>query len=82
MTVGRERWYVIGCPERNMYMHWKGDHVSGTYTDTGDTDDAERFDTRRDAVRAMRDEDVAHYLDNRRNLGIRVCRVERVTRAT
>lgn len=74
MRVGSEYWWVIGSPERNAYMHWKGDCVSGCYTDSV-LSAAEKFTSSKAAKEAMSDEDVARYLSGRAGMGFRVCRV-------
>jgi len=80
MRVQNDYFWVIGCPERNTYMRWKGDHISGTYTDTVSVEDAETHESRALAnSRTATDPDVIQYLENRKGLGFRVCRVNRRT---
>lgn len=83
MKIESARWFVIGCPERNMFMRWEiKDHRNGSYVDTGDVMAADRFPTRAEAASRLRpgvDKDVQAYVKNREGVGVRVCRVERVT---
>lgn len=52
-------WWIIGNVESRMYLHWKGDGISGCFVDVCDPEDAERYDSADEASRAIQeDEDV------------------------
>lgn len=52
-------WWIIGNVESRMYLHWKGDGISGCFVDVCDPEDAERYDSADAASKAIQeDEDV------------------------
>ena len=52
-------WWIIGNVESRMYLHWKGDGISGCFVDVCDPEDAERYDSADAASQAIQeDEDV------------------------
>lgn len=52
-------WWIIGNLESRMYLHWKGDGISGCFVDVCDPEDAERYDSADAASQAIQeDEDV------------------------
>lgn len=47
------------------FMHWKGDSIFGCYIPTGDVMDAERFDSYREVVNAIKhDDDVKEFMES------------------
>ena len=58
-------WWVIGNIEASMYLHWKGDGISGCFVDCTDPEDAVRYDTAEEAIKAIQeDEDVQAEIAN------------------
>ena len=50
---------IIGNVESGMYLHWKGDGISGCFVDVRDPKDADRYDSADAASQAIQeDEDV------------------------
>lgn len=57
--------WVIGNIEAGMYLHWKGDGISGRFVDCTDPEDAVRYDTAEEARKAIQeDEDVQSEIAN------------------
>ena len=52
-------WWIIGNTEADTYLHWKGDGISWCFVAVCDPEDAERYASVDEAIRAIRyDEDV------------------------
>lgn len=62
-------WWVLGTPGQFCgvpdchYVHWKGDGITGCYVETSNPEDAERFDTKEEAMREIATSLVQNDLD-------------------
>ena len=65
-------WWVLGTPGQFCgvpgcrYVHWKGDAISGCYVETSDPEDAERFDTKDEALAEIASDLVRKEFDGAR----------------
>lgn len=55
-------WWVMGDTEGN-YLHWKGDGISGCYVQSCSPEDAERFDSKDEAMQEIASTYVQNDLD-------------------
>ena len=56
-------WWIIGNVESRMYLHWKGDGISGCYVQSCSPEDAERFDSKDEAMQEIATSLVQNDLD-------------------